>query len=88
MLFWHQQFKKGFTSEDSVQTYLTDICTVPVNIAGLPGVSIPCGFDKDGMPIGMQIIGDSFCEAKILNAAYKFEQATNNYKKAEMGVEM
>ncbi len=81
-------FKKGFTSEDSVQTYLTDICTVPVNIAGLPGVSIPCGFDKDGMPIGMQIIGDSFCEAKILNAAYKFEQATNNYKKAEMGVEM
>lgn len=81
-------FKKGFTSEDSVQTYLTDICTVPVNIAGLPGVSIPCGVDKEGMPIGMQLIGDSFCESKILNAAYKFEQATDNYKETEMGVEM
>ena len=79
-------FEKGFTSQDSVQTYLTDICTVPVNIAGLPGVSIPCGSSADGMPIGMQIIGDSFCEAKILNVAYKFEQATSFYKQAEMGV--
>ncbi len=79
-------FEKGFTSQDSVQTYLTDICTVPVNIAGLPGVSIPCGSSADGMPIGMQIIGDSFCEAKILNVAYKFEQATSHYKQAEMGV--
>lgn len=79
-------FEKGFTSQDSVQTYLTDICTVPVNIAGLPGVSIPCGSSADGMPIGMQIIGDSFCEAKILNVAYKFEQATSLYKQAEMGV--
>ena len=80
-------FKKGFTSEDTVATYLTDLYTVPVNIAGLPGVSIPCGVDKNGLPIGMQIIGNSFCEAKILNVAYKFEQATDHFKKTEMGVE-
>ena len=80
-------FKKGFTTEDAVATYLTDLCTVPVNIAGLPGVSIPCGTDKNGLPIGMQINGDSFCESKILNVAYKFEQATDHFKKAEMGVE-
>ncbi|MGN0173290.1 MAG: Asp-tRNA(Asn)/Glu-tRNA(Gln) amidotransferase subunit GatA [Acutalibacteraceae bacterium] len=81
-------FKKGFTSEDAVATYLTDLCTVPVNIAGLPGISIPCGVDKKGLPIGMQIIGNSFEEAKILNVAYKFEQATDFYKNTEMGVEL
>ena len=79
-------FKKGFTSQDAVATYLTDLLTVPVNIAGLPGVSIPCGVDNEGMPIGMQIIGNSFDEHKILNVAYKFEQATDHFKKAEMGV--
>lgn len=54
--------------------YLADICTVPVNIAGLPGISLPCGVDKNGMPIGMQLIGNRFEEEKILNAAYTFEQ--------------
>ena len=54
--------------------YLADICTVSVNIAGLPGISIPCGVDKENMPIGMQLIGDRFQEEKILNAAYTFEQ--------------
>ena len=54
--------------------YLADICTVPVNIAGLPGISIPCGVDKDGMPVGMQLIGNRFNEDAILNAAYTFEQ--------------
>lgn len=80
-------FKKGFTSQNAVETYQTDICTVPVNIAGLPGVSIPCGVDSNGLPIGMQIIGNSFCEAKILNVAYQFEQATDFFKNTEMGVE-
>ncbi len=55
-----------------VETYHTDICTVPVNIAGLPGVSVPCGFTANGMPIGMQLIGNSFGEATILNAAFKY----------------
>lgn len=68
-------FEKGNAISDPIETYLTDICTVPVNIAGLPGVSIPCGFNKNGMPIGMQLIGKSFSEAEILNAAYKYQQA-------------
>ena len=54
--------------------YLSDICTVSVNIAGLPGISIPCGKDKEGMPIGMQIIGKQFAEETILSAAYAYEQ--------------
>lgn len=54
--------------------YLADICTVSVNIAGLPGISVPCGVDNEGMPIGMQLIGNKFCEETILNAAYTFEQ--------------
>ena len=54
--------------------YLADICTVSVNIAGLPGISIPCGVNSEGMPIGMQLIGNKFAEETILNAAYTFEQ--------------
>ena len=54
--------------------YLADLCTVSVNIAGLPGISIPCGVDKKGLPIGMQIIGKSFDEETILKAAYAAEQ--------------
>ena len=56
--------------------YLADICTVSVNIAGLPGISIPCGVDKEGMPVGMQLIGNKFEEEKLLNIAYVFEQKT------------
>ena len=54
--------------------YLADICTVSVNIAGVPAISIPCGVDSNGLPIGMQLIGNKFEEEKILNAAYTFEQ--------------
>ena len=68
-------FEKGHATSDPVETYLTDICTVPVNIAGLPAVSVPCGFNAKGMPIGMQLIGRSFGEATILNAAYRWQQA-------------
>ena len=68
-------FEKGHATSDPIETYLTDICTVPVNIAGLPGVSVPCGFNAKGMPIGMQLIGKSFGEATILNAAYQYQQA-------------
>lgn len=82
-------FKSGEATSDPVETYLTDICTVPINIAGLPSVSVPCGFNKKGMPIGMQIIGDKFKEAKILNVAYKYEQACpENFKDTKWGVKL
>ncbi len=68
-------FKLGEKSNNPLEMYLADICTVSVNIAGLPGLSIPCGVDKSGMPIGMQLIGKAFDEETILNAGYTFEQA-------------
>ena len=71
----------GSKSNNPLEMYLADICTVSVNIAGLPGISIPCGVDKQGMPIGMQLIGNKFCEETILNAAYTYEQATEFRKK-------
>ena len=67
-------FDIGSKTNNPLEMYLTDICTVSVNIAGLPGISIPCGVDSQGMPIGMQLIGNKFCEETILNAAYTFEQ--------------
>ena len=67
-------FNIGEKTEDPLQMYLSDICTVSVNIAGLPGISIPCGVDSANMPIGMQLIGNRFQEEVILNAAYTFEQ--------------
>lgn len=83
-------FELNFTSKDPVETYLTDICTVPVNIAGLPAISVPCGFDNKGLPIGMQLIGNSFNDAKILNAAYQFEKQTyaETHKEIEIGVRL
>ena len=76
-------FEKGSKSKNPLEMYLADIYTVSVNVAGLPGISIPCGVDSNGMPIGMQLIGKKFAEPTILNAAYTFEQAINfrkNYK--------
>ena len=69
-------FPENQAAQDPVETYLTDICTVPVNIAGLPAVSLPCGMDAAGLPIGMQLIGGRFEEGKILRAAYQYEQAS------------
>ena len=69
-------FDIGSKSNNPLEMYLADICTVSVNIAGLPGISIPCGVDKEGMPVGMQLIGDKFEEEKLLNMAYVFEQKT------------
>lgn len=63
-------FPLGYTGGNAVEMYLSDICTVPVNIAGLPAVSLPCGKDKNGLPVGLQIIGDKFADAKVLDAAY------------------
>ena len=76
-------FDIGSKSNNPLEMYLADICTVSVNVAGLPGISIPCGVDKEGMPIGMQLIGNKFCEETILKVAYTFEQAIKfraNYK--------
>lgn len=83
-------FERNFTQKDPIETYLTDICTVPVNIAGLPAVSVPCGFDGRGLPIGMQLIGNSFEDEKILNAAYQYEQQMKDkiYKQINMGVRL
>ncbi len=81
-------FKRGFTSQDAVQTYQTDICTVPVNIAGLPAVSIPCGKGANGLPVGMQLIGNSFCESTVLNAAFAFEQNADAYFDTGLGVRL
>lgn len=82
-------FETGHAVSDPIETYLTDICTVPVNIAGLPGVSVPCGFNAKGMPIGMQLIGKRFDEATILNAAYKYQQAApENFKDTKWGVKL
>ena len=70
-------FKLGERSTNPMEMYLADICTVSVNIAGLPGISVPCGVDSQGLPIGMQIIGNKFSEETIIKAAYAYEQATN-----------
>ena len=76
-------FEIGAKSNNPLEMYLADICTVPVNIAGLPAISVPVGVDNNGMPIGMQLIGNKFEEEKILNAAYTLEQEIKfreNYK--------
>ena len=70
-------FKIGEKSNDPVSMYLNDIFTVPVNLAGLPGISIPAGLDKKGYPLGLQIIGKSFDEQNILNIAYSMEDKIN-----------
>ena len=70
-------FEIGDKSNDPLQMYLSDICTIPVNLAGLPALSMPCGVDSDDLPIGLQIIGDHFAEEKILQAAYALEQTTD-----------
>ena len=69
-------FDIGSKTSDPVKMYLVDICTVPINVAGVPAISIPCGFDKDNMPIGMQLIGKHFDEETLLKAAYTYEQNT------------
>ncbi len=70
-------FKMGEKSNNPLEMYLADICTVPVNIGGLPGMSIPCSLDSKGMPIGFQLIAKQFDEESIFRAAYTYEQNTN-----------
>lgn len=83
-------FEIGKAVSDPIETYLTDICTAPVNIAGLPAVSLPCGENSKGMPIGMQLTGNKFCEKAILNAAWQYENATREtvFKDSGLGVKL
>ncbi len=67
-------FDIGSKSDNPLEMYLADICTVSINIASVPAISLPCGVDKSGMPVGMQLIGNRFSEETLLNTAYTFEQ--------------
>lgn len=78
--------KLGESLSDPIKMYLGDVYTVPVNLAGLPGISLPCGTDRDGMPIGMQMVGKAFDEKTIIRAAYAFEQ-TRPYKRPATVIE-
>lgn len=70
-------FRLGEKSNDPLKMYLSDIFTIPCNLAGLPGISLPCGFTKSGLPIGLQILGRPFDEETILRVAYTYEKHTN-----------
>ena len=72
--------KLGDSLADPIKMYLGDIYTIAVNLAGLPGISVPCGKDKNGLPIGVQLIGDCFQEKKLLTAAYTYEQAVGGFQ--------
>lgn len=74
-------FRIGEKIQDPLQMYLSDIYTISVNLAGLPALSLPCGFDSDGLPIGMQIIGKHFDESTVLGTAYAYEQSTDWHKR-------
>ena len=67
--------KMGESLSDPIQMYLSDIYTISVNLAGLPGITVPCGMDRNGLPIGAQLIGDCFREKTIIRAAFAFEQS-------------
>ncbi|MBN8562505.1 MAG: Asp-tRNA(Asn)/Glu-tRNA(Gln) amidotransferase subunit GatA [Leptolyngbya sp. UWPOB_LEPTO1] len=70
-------FKLGDKSQDPLSMYLIDLMTIPVNLAGLPGMSVPCGFDSQGLPIGLQIVGNVLREDQVFQVAYAYEQATD-----------
>jgi aspartyl-tRNA(Asn)/glutamyl-tRNA(Gln) amidotransferase subunit A len=74
-------FALGAKTEDPVQMYLNDIFTIPAPLAGLPGLSIPCGFDGKGLPVGLQIMGDYFAEARMLGAAHQYQRATDWHRR-------
>jgi aspartyl-tRNA(Asn)/glutamyl-tRNA(Gln) amidotransferase subunit A len=75
-------FRIAEKTADPLQMYLSDIFTIPVNLAGTCGMSVPCGFSRDGLPIGMQLIGRPFGEETILKAAYAYEQATDWHRRS------
>jgi aspartyl-tRNA(Asn)/glutamyl-tRNA(Gln) amidotransferase subunit A len=74
-------FRIGEKTDDPYQMYLSDIFTLAVNLAGICGISVPCGFDESGLPVGLQLIGPAFGEECILHAAYAYEQATEWHRR-------
>ena len=79
-------YKIGEKIANPLEMYLQDACTVPLNLAGLPGISVPCGYNKDKMPIGMQIIGKALVEETILRVAYTYEQSQSYHEdRAQLG---
>ncbi len=74
-------FKIGEKVEDPLQMYLSDIHTIPVNLAGIPAMVVPCGFSHEGLPIGLQIMGRHFDEGRLIRVAYTFEQNTDFHLK-------
>ncbi len=79
-------FRLGEKGDDPVQMYLSDIYTIAVNLAGLPGMSIPCGLGANDMPVGLQIIGNYFDEARMLNVAHQYQLATDWHSRAPQGL--
>ncbi len=70
-------FKTGANTDDPLSMYLLDLMTIPANMAGLPGMSLPCGFDADGLPIGLQIISNVLREDLLFEVGYAYEQSTD-----------
>jgi len=78
-------FKKGEKVDDPLQMYLSDVLTAPTNLAGLPGISVPCGFDGQDLPIGLQLIGPAWGEEAVLRVAHAYEQTRDWHKKQPKG---
>jgi len=78
-------WKFGEKGDDPLQTYLADIFTLPASLAGLPGMSAPAGFGANGMPVGLQLIGNYFDEATLLQTAHALQQATDFHTRAPAG---
>lgn len=74
-------FELGAKSSDPLSMYLTDIDTIGSNLAGIPAINVPAGFDESGMPVGLQIIAPQFMESRLFNFAYQFEQANDFHNK-------
>jgi aspartyl-tRNA(Asn)/glutamyl-tRNA(Gln) amidotransferase subunit A len=74
-------FEAGEKTRDPLEMYLSDVYTVPPNLAGIPGISVPCGFDEEGMPVGLQIMAKQYDEETLLRVAYTFEEATEFHKR-------
>jgi len=79
-------FKIGAKAADPVQMYLNDIYTIPANLAGLPGMSIPCGFGGGGLPVGLHLVGNYFSEARMLNVAHQYQLATDWHRRQPPGI--
>ena len=73
-------FRLGERVDDPITMYLSDIFTIAANLAGLPGVSLPAGF-SDGLPVGLQLIGDHFAEARLLNVGHRLQQVTDWHRR-------